>query len=242
MTVLQQMRTYTLTPGKFPYCLGSKGKGSFADLLKKVNGGNVNLIQSPFRMSLIWHIMTSKDSLFEGVLEWLELLIPLVNPLNLNAEQKIFFDLVKGSQPNMVNGYKKLNEQLHVLTEIKKKEASKVSEHKLNNIMLLLIQHFPLKDLGEYLEERKQKLPNLAYPDDFPALFRKAKKLASNFPFKGRPTAPIGNKLGSGNKRSASDAELIQYAIKKKKAQRDKNKRKRFRQKTSKGKGSGDGT
>ena len=180
--------------------------------------------------------MAAKDSFLECVLEWMELLIPLVNPINLNAEQKIFFDLVQGCQLNMVNVYKKFNEQVHILTEIKKgKDASKISEYKLNKIMLLLIQHFPLKDLGEYLEERKQKLPNLAYPDEFPALFRKAKKLTSNFPFKGRPAAPINRLSGSGNKRSAEEAELLmQYALKRKKTQKDKNKRRKIRKKNGK--------
>jgi len=231
MTVLQQMRTYTKTPEKFPYALGSKGLNSFSKLVDNVNSGSVNLVQDPFRMSLIWHIMAAKDCLLEGFMEWAEMLIPLVKPECLNAEQLDFFDTVQDCQPNVVNGYQQLNSKLQMLAKLTKGE--KLSKYKLNQIMLFLVQHFPLKNLGNDIEERKMKLPNTEYPEDFAAIYKKAVKLKSTFAFKGQ-SAVTSDNLQVGSKRPAESVE--EYAQRQKEKNRRRNQKNRARRKKNRAK------
>ena len=243
MSVLQQMRAYTRTPEKFPYVLGKKGaKGSFADLIKKIANGNVNLLQSPLKMANIWHISGAKDCLFEGALEWLEMIIPLVKPENLNTEQKAFFDLVQQAMPKVINGYSKLNEKLKLLAEINKK-GERLSDYQLKQIIFFLIQHFPLTKLGNYLEERKTKLPNISYPNEFPALFKKAIKMDSTFgvqnPDQSLVVSENINKTKGKKRRADSQTELLEYAKRHKEKQRQKNKKRRANKKKKKGKGDG---
>ena len=178
LDVLGQVRTFTFTPEKFKYVLGAKGEHSFAKLLQEINAGTVNFRQSPERVALLWHIMGAKDSMFEGVLEWIEMLVPLISPAQIPEEHKLFFSQIADSMAKVQNGYKLLNEKLSKLRAIKKGE--KLTDYEIKKMMNFLLQHFPLKALGSVLEDRKRKRLNPAFPSTFPPLYKKAFGLSQN--------------------------------------------------------------
>ena len=167
INVLDKVRNMNGTPDKFPYLLTSYG-----DFLKLAQNGNVNLLMNPLDQSICWYIAAAKDSLFEGIFEWLEAVQLLVSPDSLEPEEQKFFKQTSTHIPSVVHGYNHLNKYLKQLCATK--DFRKLNTYKKTSIMLDLIQNFPLKKSGKTHFSRLTKLPPREVPSEFPDIFRKA--------------------------------------------------------------------
>ena len=176
------MRTFTFTPEKFKYVIGAKGDASFAQLLKNIESGNINFKQSAERVPLLSHIMGAKDIILEGVLEWIEMLLSLISPASLYEEHQQFFSQIADSMARVQDGYKLLNKKLLKLLAISKGET--LTEFQIKAMMSFLTQHFPLKDLGSALEDRKRTLIKTDYVSTYPTLYKKDFGLLNQTQFK----------------------------------------------------------
>ena len=165
--VLNKVRNMNGTPDKFPYTLSS-----FGEFLKLTHSGNVNLLMNPLDQSINWHIAAAKDSLFEGIFEWLEALHLLICPDSLDETEKTFFQQTAAHIPSVINGYNRLNKYLRQICTTK--DFKKLNNYKRTSIMLDLLQNFPLKTSGKNRYERLQKLPPREVTSEFPDIFRKA--------------------------------------------------------------------
>ncbi len=244
LAVLAQMRTFTFTPEKFKYVLGAKGDTSFSQLLKNIESGNINFKQSEERVALISHIMGAKDSILEGVLEWIEMLVPLISPASLSEEHQQFFSQIADSMARVQDGYKLLNKKLLKLLAISKGET--LTEFQIKAMMSFLTQHFPLKDLGSALEDRKRQLIKTDYVSTYPTLYKKAFGLLNktqNQPFsqQASSSSSVTGKFENFGLGKFTDVQsALKYATEarekaRKKNQRQRQNRKRKREAEKKG-------
>ena len=235
LATLAQVRTFTFTPEKFKYVLGAKGDFSFAQLLKNIVSGNINFKQSEERVALLAHIMGAKDSMFEGVLEWLEMLVPLIAPASLPEEHQLFFSQIADSMARVQDGYKLLNKKLFRLLAVSKGET--LTDFQIKAIMSFLTQHFPLKDLGAVLEDRKRTIIKPDYIATYPTLYKKAFGNATQTQFKpfSQPSSQASSSSGNfenfGLGSLADVQDKLSYANRTREKTRQKNKRQRLRKK-----------
>jgi hypothetical protein len=199
LTTLHIVRNLNLMPDKFPYILKS-----FGDFVKNVNSGSVNILMKPLEQASCWHISAAKDSLFEGVCEWLEAVLHLVSPENLNEEQLQFWKETANKLPVVVDGYEQLH--AHVKSLSATKPHKKLTQYKLVTLIFDLIQNFPLKNKGDTVKSRLTKLPPRDQPNEFPEVFRKGFQFNTQTSSRFQAHNPKGTKG-----KTLSPSELQQY-------------------------------
>ena len=199
ISTLNLVRNMNLTADRFPYVLRS-----FGPFLKGINSGNANMLMRPLDQAISLHISAAKDSMFEGLCEWLEAVLLLVAPDQLTPEKLIFWKSTAESIPVVVDGYAKLNAHFKKLTEIK--SYKHMNRDKKLKLIFDLLQHFPLKQKGTTVRDRLTKLPEKTDTEEFPEIFRKAfalEKQKNNSRFQQKADTPA--RTTGGKTLSAKD-------------------------------------